>query len=51
MLSEWVIDPPCGLEKDWLMVVCPVGKRLLLVANKVSKNDDVKHLFSFKHQG
>jgi len=34
MLSEWVIDPPLGLEKDWLMVVCPVGKRLLLVANK-----------------
>ena len=36
MLSEWVIDPPENLEKDWVMVVCPTGKRMLVVAHKVS---------------
>lgn len=34
MLSEWIVDPPSDLEKNWIMVICPVGKRLLVVANK-----------------
>ena len=36
MLSEWVIDPPEDLENKWVMVVCPEGKRLLVVAHKVN---------------
>lgn len=36
MLSEWLVDVPAELDTDWLMVVCPVGKRSLIVASKVS---------------
>lgn len=35
MLSEWLVDVPSELGTDWLMVVCPVGKRSLIVASKV----------------
>ncbi|MEQ2266665.1 hypothetical protein XENORESO_014638 [Xenotaenia resolanae] len=35
MLSEWLVDVPPDLDTDWLMVVCPVGKRSLIVASKV----------------
>lgn len=34
MLSEWLVDVPADLDSDWLMVVCPVGKRSLIVASK-----------------
>ncbi|KAJ8417047.1 hypothetical protein AAFF_G00282740 [Aldrovandia affinis] len=36
MLSEWLVDVPPDLDADWLMVVCPVGKRSLVVASKGS---------------
>ncbi|XP_071382833.1 snurportin-1 isoform X2 [Centroberyx affinis] len=36
MLSEWLVDVPAELDADWLMVVCPVGKRSLIVASKGS---------------
>ncbi|KAM6970148.1 snurportin-1 [Aplochiton taeniatus] len=36
MLSEWLVDVPADLDSDWLMVVCPVGKRSLIVASKGS---------------
>ncbi|XP_042331196.1 snurportin-1 [Sceloporus undulatus] len=36
MLSEWLIDVPQDLVQDWLLVVCPVGKRALIVASKGS---------------
>lgn len=35
MLSEWLVEVPTELDTDWLMVVCPVGKRSLIVASKV----------------
>jgi len=35
MLSEWLVDVPPELDTDWVMVVCPVGKRSLIVASKV----------------
>lgn len=35
MLSEWLVDVPSDLDSDWLMVVCPVGKRSLIIASKV----------------
>lgn len=35
MLSEWLVDVPSELDTDWLMVVCPMGKRSLIVASKV----------------
>ena len=34
MLSEWLVEVPDDMESSWLMVVCPVGKRCLVVANK-----------------
>uniref|UniRef100_A0AAY4CT55 Snurportin-1 n=1 Tax=Denticeps clupeoides TaxID=299321 RepID=A0AAY4CT55_9TELE len=36
MLSEWLVDVPTDLNTDWLLVVCPVGKRSLVVASKGS---------------
>ncbi|NWU90534.1 SPN1 protein, partial [Upupa epops] len=34
MLSEWLVDVPLDLEQEWLVVVCPVGKRSLVVASR-----------------
>ncbi|XP_022108126.1 snurportin-1-like isoform X2 [Acanthaster planci] len=34
MLSEWLVDVPTSLASDWLMVLCPEGKRNLIVAAK-----------------
>lgn len=36
MLSEWLVDVPVDLEQEWVVVVCPVGKRALVVASRVS---------------
>lgn len=33
MLSEWLVDVPGDLEQEWLMVVCPFGKRNLVIAS------------------
>lgn len=42
MLSEWLVDVPADLSSDWLMVVCPVGKRSLVVASKGSTSSFTK---------
>ncbi|XP_074693949.1 snurportin-1 isoform X4 [Strix aluco] len=34
MLSEWLVDVPLDLEQEWVVVVCPVGKRALVVASR-----------------
>ncbi|XP_030639153.1 snurportin-1 [Chanos chanos] len=36
MLSEWLVDVPADLNTEWVLVVCPVGKRSLVVASKGS---------------
>ncbi|XP_053318964.1 snurportin-1 [Spea bombifrons] len=36
MLSEWLIEIPSDLAELWLLVVCPVGKRSLIVASRGS---------------
>ncbi|XP_004712107.1 snurportin-1 [Echinops telfairi] len=36
MLSEWLIDVPADLGQEWIVVVCPVGKRALIVASRGS---------------
>ncbi|XP_061450976.1 snurportin-1 [Rhineura floridana] len=36
MLSEWLVDIPPDLVQEWLLVVCPVGKRALIVASRGS---------------
>lgn len=41
MLSEWLVDVPLDLEQEWVVVVCPVGKRALVVASRVSSSSDV----------
>ncbi|XP_027028867.2 snurportin-1 isoform X1 [Tachysurus fulvidraco] len=42
MLSEWLVDIPTELSADWLLVVCPVGKRSLIVASKGSTSSYTK---------
>jgi len=32
MLSEWLVDVPADFNQEWLMLVCPKGKRNLVVA-------------------
>ncbi|KFP01060.1 Snurportin-1, partial [Calypte anna] len=34
MLSEWLVDVPSDLEQEWVLVVCPIGKRALVVASR-----------------
>ncbi|XP_024061184.1 snurportin-1 isoform X3 [Terrapene carolina triunguis] len=36
MLSEWLIDVPPDLEQEWILVMCPMGKRALIVASRGS---------------
>ncbi|KAK3606019.1 hypothetical protein CHS0354_025057 [Potamilus streckersoni] len=38
MLSEWLVEVPADFEQEWLMVVCPFGKRCLVVASQGSTN-------------
>ncbi|MCP9261500.1 Snurportin-1 [Dirofilaria immitis] len=33
MLSEWLVDIPESLSKDWICLPCPVGRRCLVVAS------------------
>ncbi|KAK3709900.1 hypothetical protein QZH41_020020, partial [Actinostola sp. cb2023] len=33
MLSEWLVDIPEDLAEEWLMVVCPHGRRNLVIAS------------------
>jgi hypothetical protein len=35
MFSEWLEEVPNDLEDKWIMVICPVGKRCLVVASGV----------------
>ena len=32
MLSEWLVEVPDDFQQEWLMLVCPIGKRNLVVA-------------------
>ena len=34
MMSEWLVDVPSDFTENWLVTVCPVGKRCLVVANR-----------------
>jgi snurportin-1 len=34
MTSEWLVDIPGTLSSDWIMVVCPKGKRCIVVASR-----------------
>ncbi len=35
MLSEWLLEKPADFEEMWLGVVCPVGKRVIVLASRV----------------
>ena len=39
MLSEWMLETPENFEKDWVMVPCPVGRRNLVIAARVSSTN------------
>lgn len=34
MLSEWMVEKPVDFESEWLMKVCPIGKRNLVIASR-----------------
>ena len=34
MLSEWLVTIPEDFSTDWVLVLCPIGKRCLVVSNK-----------------
>lgn len=34
MLSEWLVEVPPDFEENWVMMLCPVGRRNLVVAAK-----------------
>lgn len=51
MLSEWMEEIPANFEDDWLMVPCPVGMRVLLVAGRGRTKAYTKHgryIFEFQ---
>ena len=35
MFSEWLEESPDDFNTNWIMVVCPAGKRCLVVASDV----------------
>lgn len=42
MLSEWLVDVPEDLASEWTAVVCPQGRRCLVVASYVSSSTVVR---------
>ena len=34
MQSEWLVDEPADFESNWHMVVCPIGRRSLVIASR-----------------
>ncbi len=34
MLSEWLVEKAHDFQNEWYLVLCPIGKRCLVVANK-----------------
>ncbi|CAN8029740.1 unnamed protein product [Ixodes persulcatus] len=36
MLSEWLVEYPEQFEEDWVMKLCPVGKRCLVISSRGS---------------
>lgn len=34
MLSEWLVEVPEDLINEWLLVLCPIGKRCLVIASQ-----------------
>lgn len=34
MLSEWLLERPDDFEENWMGILCPVGKRCLVVASR-----------------
>jgi len=35
MLSEWMLDVPQDFTENWIMVPCPIGKRVRLISGWV----------------
>jgi snurportin-1 len=35
MLSEWMLEVPQDFAENWIMVPCPAGKRVTIVAFQV----------------
>ena len=35
MFSEWFVDIPGDLDENWLMMLCPKGRRTLVITQRV----------------
>lgn len=42
MLSEWLVEIPPDFEENWLMMLCPTGRRNLVVASRGRTNNYTK---------
>lgn len=47
MLSEWMVEVPERLEEEWLLVVCPVGKRCSVVCSQGQTRCFARNGFEF----
>lgn len=47
MHSEWLVDIPCDISTEWIMVPVPQGKRSLVVAQQVFLNNIIKNYRNF----
>lgn len=47
MLSEWMVQVPERFEEDWLMIVCPVGKRCAVVSSQGRTRSFARNGFEF----
>ena len=34
MMSEWLVEVPEDFEHSWMMIVCPIGRRSLVISSK-----------------
>lgn len=46
MLSEWLSDKPLNFESEWITVICPIGRRSLVIANRVLQRTRVDHIYT-----
>lgn len=47
MLSEWMVQVPERLEQEWLLIVCPVGKRCTVVCSQGQTRCYARNGFEF----
>ena len=46
MMSEWLVEVPEDLASKWLLILCPEGRRNLVIAANGSTKGDISRLGS-----